>query len=310
MRESKTIDLRKSWRELPFGSASAFLSPAAHQVLAALAARLQGAEIPEASIEARVLVMHATGWSRTQLLSTLREGLPDAALAVLEGAVTRRLSREPLAYITGHREFFGLDILVDKRVLVPRQETECLVEQVIAIATKHYAGSVTIADVGTGSGAIAVALATALPASRVYATDASAAALDVARENVRRHALERLVSLLHGDLIAPLPSRVDIMVANLPYIPVGEWEGLQPEIRLYEPRDAVLGGVQGLDCVMRLLEQVQVMKERPAWIALELGEGQAGAVSHIARDLFPSLSTAVFRDLGGLERGVLLHLGA
>lgn len=252
--------------------------------------------------------MHATGWSRTQLLAGLRESFPDARAAVLEAATARRLAREPLAYITGHREFFGLDLLVDKRVLVPRQETECLVEQVVAIATEHYRDSVAIADVGTGSGAIAIAIAATLPQSRIYAIDASEAALEVAQENVRRHGLEARVNLLQGDLLAPLATRVDIMVANLPYVPVREWEGLQPEIRLYEPKGALLAGERGLDCIVRLLEQTRAMREQPGWIALELGEGQADAVSAIERGLFPHSSATTFHDLGGLERGVVLRL--
>lgn len=276
------------------------------QVLAEIRERLRRAGIPDAGLEAQVLAMHAAAWDRTRLLSSLREPFLPECLERLEALAKRREAREPLAYITGHREFYGLDLMVDKRVLVPRQETECLVEQALRIAIQHYEGAPNIGDVGTGSGAIAIALATALPLSHIFACDTSQDALDVCDLNVRRHGLDATVTLHKGDLLAALPSDVEILAANLPYIPASDWPTLQPEIRLHEPKSALVSGERGLDAVCHLLLQVQQQVACPEWIVLELGTGQAKEVIDFARTLFPAMEAGTFRDLGGLERGVVL----
>jgi len=251
--------------------------------------------------------MHAAGVSRTQLFQRLPEPLAGAAAESLERALERRLAGEPLPYITGHREFYGLDFLVDRRALVPRQETETLVEQAIAIATAHYRGEpLRIADVGVGSGAIAVSLATALPAATIFATDTSEGALGLAAENCWRHNVQDRMTLLRGDLLAPVPMPVDMVVANLPYIPEGAWDRLQPEIRLFEPKEALVAGPDGLLQVRRLLEQVRCSRRPPGWLLLELGQGQARLVAREALCLFPGAMARVFLDLAGLERGIVL----
>ena len=269
--------------------------------------KLAEAGIPEAALEAEVLVMEAAGLSRAQLYASIPGPLPSGAVQWLRRALRRRLHREPLAYVTGHREFFGLDLLVDRRALVPRQETETLLERTLEVIRGSFPGSTCrIADVGTGCGAIAVGLAANLPGAHIYATDISVPALELAALNCRGHGIEDRVTLLEGDLLTPLPSPVDVVVANLPYILEEEWGGLQPEICLFEPRQALVAGPTGLECIFRLLEQMQGSKVRPRWLLLELGEGQAKAVIQEATALFPGVRHEVFQDLNGLDRGIAL----
>ena len=268
--------------------------------------RLAGAGLPDSALEAHVLAMHVTGKSRAELYLSYPESLPASALAALNEVVQRRLDREPLAYITGHREFFGLDLVVDRRVLVPRQETETLVERAIEVVRTRFEGRCVIADVGTGSGAIALSLATALPEARVFATDASQDALDVAELNRHFLGLDDRVTLLRGDLLNPVPAAVDVVVANLPYVKEKEWMTLQPEIRLWEPPEALLSGKDGLAHARRLLRQIADMAGRPCWALFELGSDQTSIVKREALALFPDALCETFMDLAGLERGVVL----
>ena len=277
------------------------------EVLAEARRRLEAAGLAEASIEAEVLVMHVTGISRAHLYVSLPDPFPASAANALRQAIRRRLDREPLAYITGHREFFGFDFLVDRRAPVPRQETETLVEQAVEIARHHFSGqALRAADVGTGCGAIAVSLAKALPNADVVAIDISTDALELAASNCHQHGVAGRVALLHGDLLEPAPEPLDIVVANLPYIPEGQWDSLQPEIRLFEPRHALVSGREGLDQVLRLLSQAKRLKSPPRWLLIELGEGQAATVAREAANLFPAAKAEVLQDLNGLDRGVLL----
>ena len=278
-----------------------------HQAVAQARERLAAAGIAEAALEAEVLVMHSTGASRAQLYVSFPDPLPTGASEALETALHRRLNREPLAYVTGHREFFGLEFLVDRRAPVPRQETETLVERAVEIAARHFSeGACRIADVGTGCGAIAVSLATALPDARVDAIDSSSDALELSTLNCRRHDVADRVALLHGELLDPVVTPLDMVVANLPYIPEGEWGRLQPEIRLFEPPHGLLSGRGGLDHVFRLLGQTKRLTSPPSWLLLELGEDQAQAVVGEATRLFPGAKAEVYRDLNGLDRGVIL----
>ena len=268
---------------------------------------LGGGGIPDAGLEAEVLVMHAAGLTRAQLFAGPDEQLPDDAARRLASALERRSKREPLAYVTGSREFFGLDFHVDRRVLVPRQETETLVEETLARVRERFPdGECRIVDVGAGSGVIAVSLAKSIPGARVYATDVSPGALEVAALNCRRHAVDDRVTLVQGDLLGPAPSPVDVVVANLPYVPASEWDGLQPEIRLFEPREALVPGETGLELVERLLKQVAELDPAPALVLMELGEGQAEAIHERSRGRFAGWAVSRYRDLGGLERGVVL----
>ena len=270
--------------------------------LAQAAARLEKANIEEARLDAEILLAHALGITRAQLHAHPQGQLSSAELANYRQLIERRARHEPVAYIVGHQEFYGLDLLVDSRVLIPRPETELLVEKAIETSQRQS----VVADVGTGSGAIAVSLAIHLPQVLVYATDASAGALEVAARNCRRHGVEDRVHLLLGHLLEPLPEPVDLTVANLPYVSQAEWAQLPPEINCYEPREALDGGLDGLDHIRRLLARAGEYLRPQGAILLEIGATQGEAVVALATCHFPVARVEIARDYAGLDRVVMV----
>ena len=209
---------------------------------------LDASGIADPRLEAEVMVMHLLQLPRQDTLARQDSELSPQQQQDLDAMLQRRLAREPLAYIVGHREFYGLDLFVNAHVLIPRPETETLVE--LALSTVSMTAGcqkLVIADVGTGCGAIAVSLAKHLPAARVYALDVSEQALGVAACNARSHNVSDRLILLQGNLLEPLPEPVDLIVANLPYIPSARIPTLQPEVQR-EPRLALDGGEDGLHC--------------------------------------------------------------
>jgi len=268
---------------------------------------LEDAEKPEARLEAEVLLMHLLGLSRAQLYSRWTDPLNAAHESTLEELVARRQSGEPLAYITGHREFFGLDLVVDRRVLIPRPETELLVESALSWLNARPDAPKLIADVGTGSGAIAVSLAFHCPDVVVYATDIAAEALDVARCNAIRHRVEDRVIPLQGDLLAPLPGPVDLLIANLPYVKEADlprWCGAAQVELGWEPEVSLSGGPDGLDLVRRFLAQAPGYLRPGGALFMELGWDQARQVCELARSSFPEAQVSRHKDLAGLDRMV------
>jgi len=214
----------------------------------------------------------------------------------------------PLAYLTGEREFWSLRLAVDDRVLIPRPETEALVEEALRLLPP----APRVADIGTGSGAIAVAVATERPDAAVWATDLSAGALEVARANARAHGVEGRVRFAQGDLAEPLAAlagTLDAVLANLPYVPAAEVDGLAPEVRDHEPRLALDGGGDGLRVVARLLGEAPALLRPGGRLLLEVGAGQAAAVRELAgQGAWAVVGTR--RDLAGIERVVVLAPGA
>jgi len=273
--------------------------------LAQAAAVLEEAGIEEPRLDAEILLVHALGITRAQLHADSQRRLGSAELAGYRQLIERRAQREPLAYIVGHKEFYGLDFFVDARVLIPRPETELLVEKAIEISQPQS----VIADVGTGSGAIAISLAVHLAQALIYATDASPAALEVAARNCHRHGVEDRVHLLLGHLLEPLPEPVDLIVANLPYVSEAEWTQLPPEISCYEPREALYGGHDGLDHIRSLLAQARGHLRLEGAILLEIGATQGQAVSALARHYFPTAKVEVIKDYAGLDRVVMVRKG-
>lgn len=273
--------------------------------------RLRAAGVDEAPLEAEVLVMAAAGISRAALYASLREAPPFGVLSRLDSALARRVDREPLAYILGRREFYGREFDVNPAVLIPRQETEALVDLVVGLAGEHFDGEAVIVDVGTGSGAIAVSAALALPKSRVIAIDISREALAVAASNAARLGAGERIEFRFGDLLDATPLTAEeaggaIVAANLPYVTNEEMERLAPEVRR-EPRLALSGGADGLDPARRLLAQVAGMVVPPRFVTLELGERQTEGLLGAARG-FPRLARAsAYTDLSGAERGALLE---
>jgi release factor glutamine methyltransferase len=265
---------------------------------------LEQAGIDTPQLDAELLLAHCLRLSRGQLYAQKDRAISAEREEAFKALVNRRLEREPVAYILGHKEFYGLDLEVDARVLVPRPETETLVEVALTVARQRQLS--LVAEVGVGSGAIAIALAVNLPEAEVYAIDNSVAALEVAEENCRRHGVSERVHLLHGDLLAPLPEPVELIVANLPYVSTAELAELAPEITRYEPLSALEAGPEGLDYIRRLLQQVGDFLEPSGLACLEIGAAQALAVNELIRKEFPDATVGLVRDLAGLDRVVIL----
>jgi release factor glutamine methyltransferase len=263
----------------------------------------QGMESPRLNIE--LLLAHVLRKKRLALYMEFERELEEATLERLREMVKRRAAGEPLQYITGETEFCGLKFAVDKRVLIPRPETELLVETVLRQITNHQS-PITIVDVGTGSGCIAVALALKLTGAEVVAIDASDDALAVARANANRHDLEKKIRFLEGDLLEALPSssRVDVIVSNPPYIASGDWAGLPKEVRDFEPVRALVAGEDGLEIFRRLAMTAGRVLTPNGFVALELGAGQRPAVEELfGKENFAV--THVVKDLQGHERVIV-----
>lgn len=263
----------------------------------------------ESRLEAEVLLMHALKTDRAHLYERLRDDLPVRAGRYYRRLVERRLSHEPLPYITGHKEFFGLDLEVTRSVLIPRPETETLVELAIAFVRECHGGRpLTIADVGAGSGAIAVALAHSLPDARVIATDVSKRALAVARRNAERHGVASRIEFAQGDLLQPVEGRVGVIASNLPYVTSSDLRhDVPPEVRDWEPRRALDGGPDGLRYVRRLLRDAPEKLKRGGALFAEIGDRQGAAAREIARDTFPQAAIKVEPDLAGRDRVLCVY---
>jgi release factor glutamine methyltransferase len=262
--------------------------------------------IDDVPLECQLLLRQASGISRVQLYLNLDRELSSEEEAGFWCLVGRRLSGEPIAYIRGHREFYGLDFSVEPGVLIPRPESELLVEQAIKLAEDGAVSAV--AEVGTGCGAVAISLALHLPRAKIYATDISASALKIARFNCEKHRVADRVCLLRGDMLHPLPEPVDIIVANLPY--VREAELSQVSSAGFEPLLALNGGVDGLDKIRQLCGQAGDRLCPQGSLLLEIGQGQATAVTALLSRLFPSAEVEVMPDLSGIERVVRATLTA
>lgn len=255
-------------------------------------------------LDAELLLSHCLGVERVRLYMDHEKPLRPEELARYRELVRRRLQREPVAYITGTREFWSLPLAVSDRVLVPRPETETLVEQALRIVGELELDAPLVVDVGTGSGAVALALASELPRARVLALDVDPGALEVAAENARRLELE--LTLLQGDLLDALPEGagpLDLVVANLPYVASGEIDGLQPEVARWEPRRALDGGPEGLDALRRLLPQAAARLGAGRGLALEIGAEQGVAVTRLCSE-HGFEGVRVVQDLAGLDRVV------
>lgn len=262
--------------------------------------------VEEPALESDILLCHTLGIDRVQLYQEPEHELSAEEDAALWQMVNRRVKGEPTAYITAHREFFGLDFLVTPAVLIPRPETELLVERTLELVRTNALS--TLADIGTGSGAIAISLAKSLAGVGIYATDISDDALKVARINCQRHGVADRVVLLQGDLLEPLPEPVDLIIANLPYVRKSDIPGQGP--LSFEPRAALDGGEDGLDKIKALAGQLSGKLEPGGWLLLEIGQGQAKVVVDLLTKIFPDAHIEVTRDLAGIERVICLCLTA
>ncbi|NHN33796.1 N5-glutamine methyltransferase family protein [Paenibacillus agricola] len=333
----------------------------------------------EAEGSADLLLQHLLGLSRSELLLSWQEPFPEERNAKWRELLERRAAGEPVQYIIGEQEFYGLPFTVTPAVLIPRPETELLVEQIVLLGKQLWPeacgegakarrgvearGTETrgaearstgagvrgvevsglaeeveqhaerggldgneaeakqrlepatagrsrllVADIGAGSGAIAVSLAVQCPQWRVVGSDISSTALAVAQANAKRHAVDGQVTFMEGDLLMPYIQRglrLDVVVSNPPYIPEADEAGLQIEVRHYEPRSALYGGVDGLDLYRRLMEQLAMLEVLPSLVGLEVGFGQAGEVAQLLRQAGAWDEIRIVPDLAGIPRHVI-----
>ena len=272
-----------------------------------MAASLDDLSIPDARLEAEALLAHILQTSRAQVLAHPERPLSTEEEAAVSEAHRRRSGREPLAYITGRREFFGIEFKVNPSVLIPRPETETLVEAALKVALEFPDGQeLSIVDVGTGSGAIAVSLALHLPSARTFAVDSSVTALELAKANAETHGVADRITFLEGDLLAPFSGSLDLIVANLPYVRTGELSSLAPEVQK-EPGEALDGGQDGLDLIRRMMQQAQHVISGDGVILLEMDPRQADPIRGLGESLFPGAEISIVKDLSGRDRVFILR---
>ncbi len=263
-----------------------------------------------ARLDAQVLLAHALGAERVYLLANGEVELSPAQFRRFAGLLNRRAAGEPVAYIIGSKPFYDLELTVKPEVLIPRPETELLLEEALRLTVEQPACQA--ADIGTGSGALAVTFAKHMPGSRVYATDISEDALKIAQENAKRHSV--CIEFFQGNLAQPLIERgvcVDLVMANLPYIATDELKALA--VSEYEPALALDGGADGLACIRRVLGQLPRICREGAWVLLEIGADQADKVSRLVLETVDASLVAspdVLQDYAGLDRIVRFQIGA
>jgi len=292
---------------------------------------LESHGIGEARANAERLMQHLLGVERSGLLRDWRDPLPEELAVPWERLVVRKAAGEPVQYIVGEQWFYGLQFKVTPDVLIPRPETELLVEAVLETADRLWPEAAeavesgeaqvksqrpVVVDVGTGSGTIGVTLAVQRPSWQVYASDLSAAALTVARANAERHGAASRMSFVQGDLLVPFSKRadksdacaglsIDILVSNPPYIPAEDIPDLQPEVRDYEPRLALDGGEDGLNPYRLIVRQLSTLEAIPRIVAFELGQGQAEAVAELLRNCGFWREIRIIPDYAGIDRHVM-----
>ena len=259
--------------------------------------------IEDAWLEAELLLRHTLTVSRVRLYLDFNRELSPEQEEIFWQLIERRARGEPSAFITGHREFYGLDFHVNPSVLIPRPESELLVEKAINLTQGRDIA--TIADIGTGCGAIAISLALNLPKVKLYATDISAPALEVARINCQQHKVEDRICLLQGNMLDPLPEPVDLIIANMPYVKGDEVHSAPLR---FEPPLALDGGTDGLEKIYELCKEVGGKLCSHGYLLLEVGQGQANLVAAFLHSLYPSAQIEVTPDFGGIERVISLRL--
>ncbi|HWS84396.1 MAG TPA: peptide chain release factor N(5)-glutamine methyltransferase [Ktedonobacteraceae bacterium] len=263
--------------------------------------------VRSAQLDTQVLLCHVLGIERAMLYAYPEREVNPLQEQQYFTLIARKKQYEPVPYLTGHKEFYGLDFFVDRRVLIPRPETELLVETALELIKRSIAsGHVPIvADIGTGSGAIPIAIAVEEPRlPYIYASDISSDALEVAHLNCQRHHVTERVKLLQGDLVSPLPEPVDLLLANLPYVGTDEVDDIPPDVHLYEPHLALFSGPDGLDLLRRLGEEVQrcsVLKPTGV-LLLEIGYQQREQLTHLLHKIWPNAIIACQQDHAGFDR--------
>jgi release factor glutamine methyltransferase len=278
------------------------------EAIRAAADILARAGIPNARLDAELLLSHALNKNRAWLITHSSDLLDEEQSRRFQASVSRRAKREPVQYILGTQEFWGLEFAVTPDVLIPRPETELVVESALHAAAGNP--SPLILDLCTGSGCIAVSLAKEVPAARVFAADMSARALAVARENARRHGVSDRIRFLEGDLFGPfreldIRAQADIITANPPYVRSGDLAALQAEVRDYEPALALIAGPQGTEIHQRILGAAPDFLRKSGTLIMELGQGQAEELRKIVGETGQYHSPEILKDLAGIERVIV-----
>ena len=272
--------------------------------------RLRTCGIDTARLDAEVLLAHTLHISRACLYTRLQEMVSDSQKNDFQRCVVRRTRREPVAYITGRQEFWSLEFQVNPRVLIPRPDTEVLVETALRLLTASRITAPRILDMGTGSGCIAVALATELPHAHIWAVDRTRAILSLAQKNAHTHQVGHRITFACGDLLAPVPPGppfFDLLVTNPPYIDPQVLDTLQPEVRAWEPRAALDGGADGLDFYSRLLYDSPDCLRPGGWLVAEIGERQKDAVVRLGQTQRPLRFQMCRPDYAGRDRVVVFQ---
>lgn len=272
------------------------------------AENLSGHNVPNARLDAELLLRHALGKDRAWLLVHMQDMLDDLRQRSFERDIERRKLREPLQYITGTQEFWGIPFMVTTDVLIPRPETEFVVEA--ALKALSEMSSSVIVDLCTGSGCIAISLAKELPKARFFATDLSDRAVLIAQENARKNGVADRIRFLEGDLFGPLEEmdlqgRIDCVVTNPPYVRSGELATLQPEVRDFEPALALVAGRSGTEIAERIIHQVPAYLRPGGSLIMEMGIGQAAALRKIIEDTHAFGPIGIVKDLAGIERVII-----
>jgi len=267
---------------------------------------LRRAEVDSPTLTADLLLGFVLGCDRVRILIHGEDCLSEQAWKQLRGLVFRRSNGEPLQYLTGEQEFFGLPFRVMPGVLIPRPETEILVEKALELMRREYPQAVRFADIGTGSGCIAVAVAHEAPSSFGWAVDLSAEALRIARDNAGRHRVEERLLFVRSSLLDCFPQTpcLDFILSNPPYVALDEYDSLPGEVRNHEPHDALFGGASGLDVYRRFIPEASSRLTDGGWLLLEIGAGQALQVGQLVEDAGLRLQM-VLKDLQGIPRCVV-----
>jgi release factor glutamine methyltransferase len=272
---------------------------------------LSAAGITNARLDAEVLLSHITKKDRVWLITHRDDAFDDAYQQNFADVIERRSRREPLQHIIGNQEFWGLEFKVSPDVLIPRPETEFIVEAALAIMQDRNTPA-RIIDLCTGSGCLAVSLAKELTAARVIATDASEKALALARENTRNHGVSERIRFLFGDLFEPLEEldirgQIDIIVSNPPYVQEGDLATLQPEVRDYEPEMALIAGPMGTEIAMRIIDNAPAYLKQNGALIMEMGLGQSGPLMRAVQATNTYGKPKILKDLAGIDRVLVVR---
>jgi release factor glutamine methyltransferase len=259
---------------------------------------------PSPALDARLLLQHVLGSDHSYLIIHEQQSLTPDQEAHFRELLHRAAGQEPIPYLIGQAPFYGLDFAVSPAVLIPRPETELLLETAVQWATQAGRPNPHIVDVGTGSGCLVILLARQLPEAKVEATDISAAALEIARANAQRYQLETRIHFHQGHLLEPVIGRPDLVVANLPYIADDEWTVVDDAVKWYEPGVALRGGPDGLDLIRQLLAQAAGKVNTGGAIMLEIGWHQGRAACRLAQSYFPLAQVELLPDFAGRDRVV------